>query len=156
MVKIRSFLLMLTFILACCDFTPTDYRITIDRSTRGGGLFQLSGSELHQLAIVEEKNLVVLFSLESCESWLFAKEQLTAYGKLKKCDMFYVDFSEIGESEYNILYETTNYINDAYALPVYGEEIFLPKCYIFSKQAIIVTFSNDYVEKLDTYIKISE
>lgn len=135
---------------------PIDYRIIIDRSTRGGGLYEISGSEVYQKTIENEQNLVLLLGIDFCSSCQEAKTQCDAYGKLKNLDIFYVNLTDIDETEYGSLYDATRYIDETYSLPEYGELFSVPKCYIFSQQAIIITFSHDYVSKLDTYIKVGE
>lgn len=143
------------FLLLSC--APTvDNRVILARSTTSGGLKETNGRDIYTKAIEEEQNIVVLLGIENCISCEGAKEQCDAYGRLKICDIYYVNLTTIDEEQYNYLKEATNYVNAYYGLPLFGEELSLPKCYIFAYKGVVIAFSDDYVVKLDTYVKVAD
>lgn len=141
------------FLLMSCK-PMVDNRVILERSSSGGGLTTTNGQAIYEKAIDEQKNIVVLLGIDDCLSCTEAKDQCDAYGRLKVCDIYYVNLSTIDEEQYNYLLRATSYINDAYSLPEYGKEISLPKCYIFSLQGVVIAFSDNYVSKLDTFVKV--
>lgn len=143
------------FLLLSCSPT-VDNRITLDRSTSNGGLLETDGETIYKKAIDEEKNIVVLLGIDDCLSCTQAKDQCDAYGRLKVCDIYYVNLTTINETQYNHLLGATSYANKAYSLPIYGAELSLPKCYIFSHKGVVIAFSDDFVSKLDTHVKVSD
>lgn len=141
-------------LLSCSP--AVDNRIVLERSTTGGGLKETNGQEIYKKTIEEERKIVVLLGIDDCLSCAEAKTQCDAYGRLKICDIYYVNLTAIDDEQYNYLKSATSYANAYYSLPIFGEELSLPKCYIFAYQGVVIAFSDDYVVKLDTYVTVAD
>jgi hypothetical protein len=138
--------------MASCS-PSVDTRISIPRS-KSSGLKDIDASLVYDKAITNKENIIVLLGIDNCSDCTYAKEQCNSYARLKEIDIFYLNFSNMVDGDYNKIYQASRYANEAYSLPEVEEEILLPLCYIFSLQGVISAFSDNFVSKLDTYIKV--
>lgn len=149
--KYLSFLLL--FCLCSCS-THEGPKFIIDRVEQGS-FISIDSDTLYEKVITNSEPTIVLFTVPNCASCLDAKEQIETYCVLESVEMYYIDFSTLDEKSYNSIRDITMYIDDVYALPEYGEDIYLPVLYFFLEQAVVYTIDNNFVDFFVKRIQIN-
>lgn len=119
-----------------------------------GKIITISGQQLYMEAILKSKSMAVLFGVENCINCKDGYDQLDGYAKLMNCNTYYVDITNIDETNYKKIVDATSYANDAYKFPEYGEELLLPEMYLFSHQGVILKTQNNFVDYLNRYCEV--
>lgn len=119
-----------------------------------GKLVTLSGQQLYETVVTNSENSIVLFGVDNCASCALAVDDMSAFAEMKKCNVYYVNITHMDIEEYNYVVNATTAVDSLYAFPSYGEEVSLPKLYIFMDKGVALTFSTNFVDNLLQYTEI--
>ena len=132
---------------------PT-FSVQIEFAREENPSFQIITIEdAYQSIVVSKNNMVLTLGVESCNSCTKLKTELADLAPRKGISLFYIDVSEITETELTQL-ETITTFNDSLQTYKFAQNKTLPATYVFAEETIIVAFSSQNIANLDALIKV--
>ena len=158
--KINKLLILLGLpFLVSCTTVPTYNGIKVKLPyDENGGLYEVTPNELYEYLIEGSNSGVVLLSDKTCSSCAEATEQIDGYSKLENFKSYKIELNGISIDDYNVLVSITSYVDNLYALPEFGETIYLPTAYLFmgveDGSAVAKTTNNNFIDFLRMYVEV--
>lgn len=150
--KNNLILLSLPLFLISCGKTKTKFHLD---KVENGQFLSISAEGLYEKVITNNESIVVLFKIDDCASCKDAYEIIDIYVGLRNCIMYYLDFSRVDENQYNLVYQTMTYVDDAYNFPKYGNSLSLPAAYGFLDKAVVFEVKDNFVNFFEHNIEYS-
>ena len=147
-------------VLCSCTILP-DYnnglKVQITAS-ENGGLIETAPSEVYEYLITSSNSGLLYLGSSTCSTCIEASKQLDAYGKKNDLMIMSVEMNGITEENYQYLFDTTSFTGAAFALPSYGEDLYLPVLYLFlgldEGSGVVSTCDNYFVDFLRKYVEV--
>lgn len=145
--------------LVSCNTIPTYDGIKVKLPyDENGGLSVVTPDFLYEYLIEGSNSGVVLLSSSSCASCVEAVEQINGYSELYNFKSFKVEMDGIKKADYNTLVSVTSYVDQIFALPAFGEQLYLPTLYLFmgveDGSAVAKTTKSNFVDFLRMYVEV--
>ena len=156
--KSLAILFLIPFLSSCVQIPDFDGLKVKINASNNGGIHIKTPNEIYEYFITNNNSGLLLFSSSSCEACLNASQQLDLYGKSEKLEIYKVEMDNISLENYNILKSTTSYVDEIYALPDFGEELYLPNLYLFMSledgAGVANTTNANFVDFVRMYVEV--